>query len=243
MKRKKSFRMGCVSLLVLVGLGGLVSFFNDDQPAAIRSTAIDLNQAAQEVSATFTNTPAPAPLATATEPPTPLPSVPTDTHAATGPVAAAISNLRAGPGPEHAIIGSAQVGQALDLVGQLADGSWYQLRSGEWIAAELVTNAPPGLSIVQPPAPPIAAPVVTVQPAPQPAQNNPNAFVCTGGCAVAPDPSCAIKGNVNSKGDRIYHVPGWRDYDRTTIKPEEGDRWFCTDQEARDAGFREPLNH
>jgi hypothetical protein len=68
--------------------------------------------------------------------------------------------------------------------------------------------------------------------------DNPNAFTCIGGCATPPDPSCAIKGNVNSRGEKIYHMPGQRDYDRTDIKPEEGDRWFCTPEEAQAAGFR-----
>lgn len=69
-------------------------------------------------------------------------------------------------------------------------------------------------------------------------------FVCAGGCTEPPAGSdCQIKGNVNSKGDLIYHMPGWRDYERTDIKPEEGDRWFCTEEEAAAAGFRAPLNH
>ncbi|MCX6050858.1 MAG: hypothetical protein NT075_37700 [Chloroflexi bacterium] len=67
---------------------------------------------------------------------------------------------------------------------------------------------------------------------------NPSGFTCAGGCSEAPDPSCAIKGNVNAKGDKIYHLPGGKNYDLTRIKPAEGDRWFCTEQEAQDAGFR-----
>jgi len=42
-----------------------------------------------------------------------------------------------------------------------------------------------------------------------------------------------IKGNINSKGEKIYHVPGGRYYDR--VIPE---RWFFTEEEARAAGFR-----
>lgn len=53
--------------------------------------------------------------------------------------------------------------------------------------------------------------------------------------------SCRIKGNVNSKGEKIYHCPNWRDYKKTKIKPEEGDKWFCTEAEAKKAGFRAPL--
>jgi hypothetical protein len=89
------------------------------------------------------------------------------------------------------------------------------------------------------PAPPVVESTPTVVPAPV---NNPHAFTCANGCAVAPDPACAIKGNVNSSSERIYHMPGWRDYDRTDVKPEEDDAWFCTEQEAINAGFRAPLN-
>ena len=53
---------------------------------------------------------------------------------------------------------------------------------------------------------------------------------------------CVIKGNVNSKHEKIYHLPGDRDYERTKIKPEEGDQLFCSVAEAEAAGFRAPLN-
>ena len=46
------------------------------------------------------------------------------------------------------------------------------------------------------------------------------------------DNGCVIKGNINSKGNKIYHMPGQRDYDNTV--PEE---MFCTVEEAEAAGF------
>jgi hypothetical protein len=49
---------------------------------------------------------------------------------------------------------------------------------------------------------------------------------------------CLIKGNINSKGERIYHSPGQRYYDKTQIDESKGDRWFCTEQEAVAAGWR-----
>jgi hypothetical protein len=52
------------------------------------------------------------------------------------------------------------------------------------------------------------------------------------------DRSCAIKGNISGKGARIYHVPGQRDYERTGIREEKGERWFCSEAEARAAGWR-----
>ncbi len=54
-----------------------------------------------------------------------------------------------------------------------------------------------------------------------------------------PAPSgCAIKGNINRKGERIYHLPGSRDYGRTTVSQEAGDRMFCSETEALAAGWR-----
>jgi endonuclease YncB( thermonuclease family) len=50
--------------------------------------------------------------------------------------------------------------------------------------------------------------------------------------------SCLIKGNINSRGERIYHLPGTRGYDETVISEGKGERWFCSEQEAQSAGWR-----
>ena len=49
---------------------------------------------------------------------------------------------------------------------------------------------------------------------------------------------CTIKGNIGKSGTRIYHVPGGRFYDRTRIDASKGERWFCTEAEARATGWR-----
>lgn len=49
---------------------------------------------------------------------------------------------------------------------------------------------------------------------------------------------CRIKGNVSADGERIYHVPGQKYYDRTTINRMAGERWFCSEANARAAGWR-----
>ena len=49
---------------------------------------------------------------------------------------------------------------------------------------------------------------------------------------------CTIKGNISAKGTRIYHSEGQRDYVRTSIRTEKGERWFCSAAEARAAGWR-----
>jgi hypothetical protein len=52
-------------------------------------------------------------------------------------------------------------------------------------------------------------------------------------------PSCTIKGNVSiDSGEHIYHVPGQEYYDQTRISPQYGERWFCSEAEARAAGWR-----
>jgi endonuclease YncB( thermonuclease family) len=49
--------------------------------------------------------------------------------------------------------------------------------------------------------------------------------------------TCAIKGNISQSG-RIYHVPGQENYADTQINERRGERWFCTEAEARAAGWR-----
>jgi endonuclease YncB( thermonuclease family) len=53
----------------------------------------------------------------------------------------------------------------------------------------------------------------------------------------SPAGACDIKGNI-SKGGHIYHRPGQNDYANTRIDPSRGERWFCSEAEARAAGWR-----
>jgi len=50
---------------------------------------------------------------------------------------------------------------------------------------------------------------------------------------------CLIKGNISSSG-KIYHTPSSPWYDRTKINTAKGERWFCTEAEAVEAGWRAP---
>ena len=53
------------------------------------------------------------------------------------------------------------------------------------------------------------------------------------------NPACNIKGNISRNGGtRIYHVPGQEYYDATRISLKKGERWFCSEAEARAAGWR-----
>lgn len=55
---------------------------------------------------------------------------------------------------------------------------------------------------------------------------------------IAPDFKCVIKGNISAMGARIYHLPGSKWYQKTSINIKKGERWFCSEDEARSAGWR-----
>lgn len=63
------------------------------------------------------------------------------------------ANLREGPGTEFAIVGRTASGDTVQVTGQTANGEWYRLADGAWIAAFLVEPpvAPP--PVVTPDAP------------------------------------------------------------------------------------------
>jgi len=51
--------------------------------------------------------------------------------------------------------------------------------------------------------------------------------------------NCDIKGNISYyTGEKIYHVRGQEDYEKTEINEEKGERWFCSEEEAVAAGWR-----
>lgn len=51
--------------------------------------------------------------------------------------------------------------------------------------------------------------------------------------------TCLIKGNISySSGYKIYQVPGGQYYATTNIDPTSGERWFCTEQDALNNGWR-----
>lgn len=54
-----------------------------------------------------------------------------------------------------------------------------------------------------------------------------------------PKEGCVIKGNVRrDKETRIYHLPECFNYEKIVVNEREGDRWFCSEEEAKAAGFR-----
>lgn len=101
-----------------------------------------------------TPTPGVEPPAAAAAPvePTPAPAPP-------APATATVllgANLRSGPGVDFGIVGAAQQGEAVTLVGRNADSTWYQTAAGAWIFGQLLENVPTDLPVVESPALPAA---------------------------------------------------------------------------------------
>ncbi|MBB4277776.1 thermonuclease family protein [Rhizobium mongolense] len=53
-----------------------------------------------------------------------------------------------------------------------------------------------------------------------------------------PVSGCPIKGNINTRHEKIYHAPWSKDYAKTKIDMRKGERWFCSEGEAVAAGWR-----
>ncbi|MEK9628970.1 MAG: hypothetical protein VW455_08100 [Nitrospinota bacterium] len=50
---------------------------------------------------------------------------------------------------------------------------------------------------------------------------------------------CDIKGDINPQsGEKIYHHIGQQMYDASVVNPRHGDTWFCSYEEAEEAGFK-----
>lgn len=59
--------------------------------------------------------------------------------------------------------------------------------------------------------------------------------------APSPSPPCDIKGNISTRGLKIYYMPGHRLYDSVKIN-RPGERMFCSAAEAEEAGWRAPAD-
>lgn len=55
-------------------------------------------------------------------------------------------------------------------------------------------------------------------------------------CRKTSNPECDIKGNIKS-GKKVYHLPTCDHYALTIIDTSYGDMWFCSEDEAKKAGF------
>lgn len=53
---------------------------------------------------------------------------------------------------------------------------------------------------------------------------------------TSPNEDCTIKGNTRA-GEKYYYLPSCGQYDQVLVDRAYGDRWFCTESEAKKAGF------
>ena len=61
---------------------------------------------------------------------------------------------------------------------------------------------------------------------------------CPAGCFVGMD-SCTIKGDISpDSGEKTYYVQGQAFYSEITIDSDNGERWFCTEDEATANGWQ-----
>ncbi len=52
------------------------------------------------------------------------------------------------------------------------------------------------------------------------------------------NPKCIIKGNMDDATDeKRYYIPGCAQYAYTVVELDVGEAWFCTEKEAREAGY------
>lgn len=104
------------------------------------------------------------------------------------------------------------------------------------VAVEGWTEVPP--STPESTATAIATPVVNLPAPPIAPSPTPTAMPSASPTVGVTCPPCCIKGNISSTGAKIYHVPGGQFYGRTIIGDRPGDRWFCSEEDARAAGWR-----
>lgn len=246
---------GVITIAALLGWGIVAQFIPTSQPTPTATAIATLQPVAAQIAAV---SPTAIPAATHTATPLPLPTptsiatlaaraaeililVPTDTPQVVLPSAPSQPqvtihgeiNVRRGPGTDYAIFGNSSAGRQYPVIGRDAGGAWWAIDfNGQtgWVFAELVTaSGVEAVPVVEGPALPAsaaAAPPVAIEQTEM----------------IPVDPACDIKGNVNREGKKIYHTRASEFYGATQIRPEEGDRWFCTTAEAEAAGFRAPRN-
>lgn len=176
-----------------------------------------------------------------------------------------LCNLRKGPGTNYPTVGSSAKNEVLTIYGINKEKSWLLIDKDKsiWIALSLVnlnveTSSIPmftdlaSLENYEPPKSTKANSqmgIISTQSVgiPEPTQSvgisEPTQFAgCPIGCTFHP-PGCDIKGNISYKtGEKIYHLPNQEFYSETEINPDYGERWFCTEQEAINNGWRKSNN-
>ena len=56
--------------------------------------------------------------------------------------------------------------------------------------------------------------------------------------STPPDKKCVIKGNIDQSTDtHYYHLPSCRHYNQIVLDLDRGEKFFCSEKEAKEAGF------
>gem|GEM_PF-6269802 len=65
---------------------------------------------------------------------------------------------------------------------------------------------------------------------------------CPEGCLYNKT-GCEIKDNISyTSGEKIYHIKGQKYYEETVINPDFGKRCFCSEEKAKQNGWRKAYN-
>ena len=59
---------------------------------------------------------------------------------------------------------------------------------------------------------------------------------------VVGNSECLVKGNINSKEKKIYHLPECSKYDQVNINTDKGEKCFNSEEEAIKAGWEKSKN-
>ena len=51
-----------------------------------------------------------------------------------------------------------------------------------------------------------------------------------------------LKEIFHPRGEKIYRLPNSKNYLKTKISSSKGERWFCSEKEAQENGWRKPKN-
>lgn len=55
-------------------------------------------------------------------------------------------------------------------------------------------------------------------------------------------PCIQVKGNIDARGRKLYHLPGMANYNQVVITESKGEKVFCSEQDAINAGWTKAGN-
>lgn len=163
-------------------------------------------------SVTATNTPTPVPPTNTPALPTDTPVPPAATPAQPSSIVNRSSNVRGGPGTDHAIVGTAAKGDTVQIIASDGTGDWVQITlaggAGGWMATFLIDGIPDDVPVAKviPTPPEAVAPTAATAPA-EPA-------AATGKIVIV---KVFNSGKVEyveiaNQGDAAVNVGGWHVY-------------------------------